>query len=87
MNCKKHKALALKAAHEAMILLKNENPIFNDPKDDGSLITEAVKIARRSDAIILVLGENEMICREAWNEDHLGDRDNLDLVGKQKDLT
>jgi beta-glucosidase len=35
---------------------------------------------------VLVVGENELICREAWSENHLGDRDNLDLVGRQNDL-
>jgi beta-glucosidase len=158
-NSKEHKALALKAAHEAMVLLKNEkktlpfdstkiktlavigpnaadihlggysavpmqgvsilegirtfaknkfqvlyaegckltlnkecnwqvheNPILNNPENDKKLIAEAVKIAKRSDAVVLVLGENELICREAWSENHLGDRDNLDLVGQQNEL-
>lgn len=158
-NCKEHKALALKAAHEAMVLLKNEkntlpfdiskiktfavigpnasevhlggysavpmrgvsvlqgiqefaagkfevlyaegckltlndechwyvneNPILNNPDNDRKLINDAVKVAKRSDAIALVLGENELICREAWSENHLGDRDNLDLIGLQNEL-
>lgn len=158
-RCEAHRALALKAAHEAMVLLKNENhilpfdstrikklavigpnavgihlggyspipmegmdvltgiqefakgkfqvvyaegckltlnqgchwqvqenPILADPKDDARLIREAVKIAKKSDAIVLVLGENELICREAWSENHLGDRDDLGLVGSQEAL-
>lgn len=158
-NNAEHKALALKAAHEAMVLLKNEkntlpfnaakiktlavigpnapdihlggysatpmqgvsvlqgiqefavnkfkvvyaegckitlnkechwrvdeNPILNDPKADRKLIAEAVNVAEQSDAVVLVLGENELICREAWSENHLGDRDNLDLVGRQNEL-
>ncbi len=158
-NCAEHKALALKAAHEAMVLLKNEkntlpfdsskiktlavigpdaadihlggysaipmegisvlqgtqefaegkfkvqfaegcrltlnkrcdwkieeNPILNDPMNDKKLIAQAVKLAKKSDAVILVLGENELINREAWNVIHLGDRDNLDLVGMQNEL-
>ncbi|MGA3286963.1 MAG: glycoside hydrolase family 3 N-terminal domain-containing protein [Bacteroidota bacterium] len=64
----------------------NENPILNNPENDKKLIAEAVKIAKRSDAVVLVLGENELICREAWSENHLGDRDNLDLVGQQDEL-
>jgi beta-glucosidase len=64
----------------------NENPILNNPENDKKLIAEAVKIAKRSDAVVLVLGENELICREAWSENHLGDRDNLDLVGQQIEL-
>ncbi|RPI04552.1 MAG: beta-glucosidase [Ignavibacteriae bacterium] len=158
-NSKEHKALALKAAHESMILLKNEhgtlpfdaqkiktlavigpnaadihlggysdfpmkgvsilqglreyakgkfqvmysegctltlnkechwqvneNPILGDPETDKTLIAKAVQTAQHSDVVVLVLGENELICREAWSENHLGDRDNLDLVGRQNDL-
>lgn len=158
-NTKKHKAFALKAAHEAMVLLKNENstlpfnadelkslavigpnakgvhlggysnipsegvdvlqgiqefaagrfkinyaegckitvnkenhwgvheiPILNDPENDKKLIAEAVKVANESDAVVLVLGENELINREAWHENHLGDTDNLNLVGMQNEL-
>ncbi len=64
----------------------NENPVLNDPANDEKLISEAVAVARNCDAVLLVLGENESICREAWSEDHRGDRDNLDLIGKQEDL-
>lgn len=64
----------------------NENPVLNDPENDRELMNEAVKIAHQSDAVVLVLGENELICREAWSERHLGDRDNLDLAGRQNEL-
>jgi beta-glucosidase len=63
-----------------------ENPILNDPKNDLKLIADAVRTAKKSDVIVLVLGENELINREAWAENHLGDRDNLDLVGMQSEL-
>jgi beta-glucosidase len=64
----------------------NENPILNDPEDDKKLINQAVNIAKQSDAVILAIGENELINREAWSENHLGDRDNLDLAGMQNEL-
>jgi beta-glucosidase len=64
----------------------NEKPILSDRAEDEKLIREAGKIARKSDAVILVLGENEILNREAWNEDHLGDTDDLDLVGRQNAL-
>ena len=35
---------------------------------------------------ILVVGENESTNREAWAENHRGDRDSLDLLGAQNDL-
>jgi beta-glucosidase len=66
--------------------LVNENPVPNDPGDDSRMIDEAVDVALRSDAVVLVLGENELLRREAWNEQHRGDRDTLDLVGRQHDL-
>jgi beta-glucosidase len=62
------------------------NPILNDPVNDQKLIAEAVATAQKSDAILLVLGENEITCREAWSDDHLGDRDDLNLVGQQNEL-
>lgn len=160
MNCQEHRALALKAAHEGMILLKNENnilpfdsskiktlavigpnasdihlggysfsdpmagvsvlegikaftgdkievlyaegckitlndtvnwkvnknPILSTPEIDNKLIKEAMLTARKSDAILLVIGENELINREAWSENHLGDADHLNLVGRQEEL-
>jgi beta-glucosidase len=64
----------------------NENPILSDPAEDRKLIAEAVHVAEQSDAVVLVLGENELLCREAWSEEHLGDSDSLDLVGRQDEL-
>ena len=64
----------------------NENPILSDPVEDRRLIAAAVEVARESDAVVLVLGENELLCREAWSEVHLGDADTLELVGRQNEL-
>ena len=66
--------------------LVNEKPLLNDAADDSRLTDEAVAVALKSDAVLLVLGENELLRREAWNEDHEGDRDSLELVGRQHDL-
>jgi beta-glucosidase len=156
-NSPEHQKLALKAAHEAIILLKNQNSLLpldrskykhiavigpnagevhlggysNKPgrgvsvlqgiKDkvgtggevlyaEGCKITEslpdwdadkvvlgdpalnakriqvAVQVARKADVVLLVVGENEQTSREAWAVTHLGDRDNLDLLGSQDDL-
>ena len=35
---------------------------------------------------MLVIGQNEQLSREAWSDNHLGDRMNLELVGAQMDL-
>lgn len=59
---------------------------LNDYASDQKLIDEAVKTAKGSDAVILVIGGNEDTNREGWAENHLGDRDSLELVGRQNDL-
>ena len=50
------------------------------------LIADAVETARKSDVVVMVLGENEQLSREAWADAHLGDRASLDLVGQQEEL-
>jgi len=50
------------------------------------LIADAVKAARNADTVLLVLGENEQLSREAWADAHLGDRSSLEMVGQQEDL-
>jgi beta-glucosidase len=62
------------------------NPILNSPEQDAKLIKEAVQVANRCDAVVLVIGENELVNREAWKETHLGDVDQLNLVGQQEQL-
>jgi len=57
-----------------------------DTKENLKLIRNAVSVAKKSDIVILVLGENEQISREAWSKTHLGDRVNLELFGMQNDL-
>ncbi len=57
-----------------------------EPAEDERLIAEAVEVARQADVVLLVIGENESICREAWSQNHLGDRDSLDLPGRQDAL-
>ncbi len=57
-----------------------------DPAQDAERITEAVQTAQKADVILLVLGDNEQTCREGWSVQHLGDRDSLDLPGRQEDL-
>ena len=57
-----------------------------DPKSQQASIQEAVDIAKKSDVAILVVGGNESTTREAWAENHRGDRDSLDLLGAQDEL-
>ena len=59
---------------------------LNNPADDQKLIAQAVEVARAADVTLLVLGGNEDTNKEAWANNHLGDRDSLELVGRQNDL-
>jgi beta-glucosidase len=60
--------------------------VLGDPVLNAKRILEAVEVARKSDVVILALGENEQTSREGWARDHLGDRESLDLLGNQDDL-
>jgi len=65
----------------------NEDTVtLPDPKQNKKLIKQAVATAKKADKIILVLGGNEQISREAWSKTHLGDRADLELFGQQLDL-
>jgi Glycosyl hydrolase family 3 C-terminal domain/Fibronectin type III-like domain/Complex I intermediate-associated protein 30 (CIA30) len=57
-----------------------------DPATQQDSVKAAADTARKADVAILVVGENESTNREAWAENHLGDRDSLDLLGAQNDL-
>jgi beta-glucosidase len=59
---------------------------FTDPAVNAKLIAEAVEVAKKADVVVMVLGDNEQTSREAWADNHLGDRDSLDLLGQQNDL-
>src|SRR6266480_1542820 len=64
----------------------DDNVELVDPKTQADKIEEAVDVAKGADIAILVVGENESTNREAWSEQHRGDRDSLDLLGAQNDL-
>ncbi|MFO7682685.1 MAG: glycoside hydrolase family 3 N-terminal domain-containing protein [Chloroflexota bacterium] len=57
-----------------------------DPAEEAARIAEAAALAQTAEIAILVLGENEAVCREGWGSNHLGDRDSLDLPGEQEAL-
>jgi beta-glucosidase len=60
--------------------------IFPTEAENKAAIAEAVQMARQADLILLAIGENELICRESWAPDHVGDRTALELFGAQGDL-
>jgi len=63
-----------------------DNTQLADPKDQQTSIRAAVDAAKKSDVALVVVGETESTNREAWAENHLGDRDSLDLLGAQNQL-
>ena len=62
------------------------NSVLAKPEDQQASIRTAVETAKKSQVAILVVGETEATNREAWSEQHLGDRDLLDLLGAQNQL-
>ncbi|HLO34214.1 MAG TPA: glycoside hydrolase family 3 N-terminal domain-containing protein [Anaerolineales bacterium] len=64
----------------------DDDVLLPDPAQDTELIIQATQTAQKADVTLLVLGDNEQTCREGWSTSHLGDRDSLDLPGKQKQL-
>lgn len=75
-----------KIAKEKGSFWQDNNQTPNDEASDLMLIKQAVKVAEQSDVVILALGETVSFCREAWAENHLGDRDDLGLLGRQNQL-
>jgi len=59
---------------------------LSDPVEDRKRVAEAIEVARASDIAIVVVGDNVETTREGWAENHLGDRDSLDLLGLQNQL-
>ncbi|HEY3134539.1 MAG TPA: glycoside hydrolase family 3 N-terminal domain-containing protein [Blastocatellia bacterium] len=64
----------------------NDEIRLSNPADDRKSIAEAVQVAKASDVAVVVVGDNVETTREGWAENHLGDRDSLDLLGLQNDL-
>ena len=51
-----------------------------------AMIEDAVAAVKGADVIILAIGGDESTSREAWSETHLGDRDDITLIGEQVEL-
>jgi beta-glucosidase len=60
--------------------------VMGDPALNRTRIQDAVKIAKQADAIVLIIGTNESVSREAYADNHLGDAASLSLVSQQEDL-
>ena len=57
-----------------------------DPAENRRMIREAVDLSGGVDLIILAIGGDESTSREAWSETHMGDRDDITLIGEQVEL-
>ena len=55
-------------------------------EDNQMLIEAAVELAENSDLVVLALGENVLLSREAWGANHIGDRTTLELTTSQQEL-
>jgi beta-glucosidase len=64
----------------------SDKNVLTSREDNMKRITEAVEIAKQADAVILMLGGNEAISKEAWAANHMGDLTTLDLMGNQDEL-
>lgn len=68
----------------SMLRWNHDDTVAADPLDNARLRAEAVALAKTADAVVLVLGENEGLAREAWADKHLGDRTTLELSTDQQ---
>jgi beta-glucosidase len=57
-----------------------------NPEQNRARIQAAVEVARDADAIVLFVGGNAAISREAWDMKHMGDATSIELVGEQNEL-
>jgi beta-glucosidase len=65
---------------------KGDEIKFPTREENMKLIAEAVRVAKKAEIIILAIGENDHLCREAWAKNHIGDNMTLDLFGQQDEL-
>ena len=77
--------------HEGIVLVAegdwhSDEVVLGDPEENKKRIRDAKRVARKADAIVLVIGGTEATAREAWSDAHAGDRTDIELVGDQKAL-
>lgn len=78
--------LTTNAEEAAQINWQTDSIKFPTHEANLELIKEAIEVAKSADVIILAIGENEQLCREAWAQAHLGDNMTLDLLSDQNEL-
>jgi beta-glucosidase len=64
----------------------SDNVVLADRNENLRRIDAARQVASAADVIVLVIGTNAAISREAWAADHLGDRADIGLIAQQQEL-
>ena len=78
--------------HERGVELTNNRSWWDDDvaladRDENLRgIERAVSAAKAADLVILAIGGDESTSREAWSETHMGDRNDITLIGEQTEL-
>lgn len=65
---------------------QNDNQTLIPEAQAMKMINEAVNVAKGADIVVLCIGENVSYSREAWGENHRGDRESIELLGYQNEL-
>jgi len=60
--------------------------VLTTPEENRPLIRQAVQVASQADEIVLAIGTRGALCREGWADNHLGDRNSLQLIAQQQQL-
>jgi beta-glucosidase len=60
--------------------------VLANPDENRRRIAQAVDVAKGADSIVLVIGGSSATSREGWDDNHLGDRASLGLLGEQDEL-
>ncbi len=75
-----------KITNEVGMWKPERNGTLSNPEADKIAIQKAVKVAKENDVAIVVVGGNEFTARETWSDEHMGDRDDLNLLGSQNEM-
>ena len=63
-----------------------DDSVLADFDDQDATIAEAAAVVADCDVAEVIVGGDESTAREAWSDEHRGDRDSLSLPGRQEDL-
>jgi beta-glucosidase len=64
----------------------NDPVVMSSKETNEQRLKEALNVAKDADLVLLFLGGNEAISREAWSTNHPGDLTTLDLMANQNEL-